>query len=294
MTTAICAIARNEGPYLLEWVAYQRVLGFGRVLIYENNSTDYSAALLERLQALGVLEYVPWPITMQDDDRYGPQLRSYADSFTHLGDCAWIAFFDLDEFLVLHRHASITEFLADFEDRADCLAVNWQVFGSSGLQTRSAGLVIERFLRRGETQWTANRHFKAIVRPTAISTPFFTNSHTPNLTPEARFVYTDGTPVPDEPLENHYIDGLGFKVTIEAAQLNHYFTKSRAEWCVKRDRGRSDLPPSSDEKFRSDHYFVIHDRNEVEDPCALKYVSAVRTEMARLQGLLGPGPWTEA
>ncbi len=37
---AICAIFKNEGPYILEWVAYHRAVGFDHFVLYDNASTD--------------------------------------------------------------------------------------------------------------------------------------------------------------------------------------------------------------------------------------------------------------
>ena len=37
---AIGAIVKNEGPYLLEWIAFHRVVGVDRFFIADNASTD--------------------------------------------------------------------------------------------------------------------------------------------------------------------------------------------------------------------------------------------------------------
>ncbi|MFN7604764.1 MAG: glycosyltransferase family 2 protein, partial [Hyphomonadaceae bacterium] len=48
VSCTVCMIAKNEGPYLLEWVAYYRSLGFSKIVVYENNSTDRSAVILRK------------------------------------------------------------------------------------------------------------------------------------------------------------------------------------------------------------------------------------------------------
>ena len=37
--------AKNEGPFLLEWVCWQRMLGFTDIVIVTNDCTDHSPAL---------------------------------------------------------------------------------------------------------------------------------------------------------------------------------------------------------------------------------------------------------
>ena len=42
---AMAAITKNEGPFIAEWVAYHYLLGVEHFIIYDNGSTDGSAAV---------------------------------------------------------------------------------------------------------------------------------------------------------------------------------------------------------------------------------------------------------
>ena len=93
---AIGAIIKNEAPYLLEWIAYHRVLGVERFFIADNGSTDGGSPLLAALDAAGLVRHLPFP------DRPGerPQLPAYrAILAAHGHEADWIAFIDADEFL---------------------------------------------------------------------------------------------------------------------------------------------------------------------------------------------------
>ena len=46
---------RNEGPYVLEWVAYHRSIGFTDLVVCTNDCVDGSPDLLDALQDAGVL-----------------------------------------------------------------------------------------------------------------------------------------------------------------------------------------------------------------------------------------------
>ena len=40
---------KNEASFILEWVAYHRVIGFTDFLVYTNNCEDGTVEMLERL-----------------------------------------------------------------------------------------------------------------------------------------------------------------------------------------------------------------------------------------------------
>ena len=52
----VFAATRNEGPFIVEWVCWYRMLGFD-VMIATNDCTDASPALLEALQSQGWLTH---------------------------------------------------------------------------------------------------------------------------------------------------------------------------------------------------------------------------------------------
>ena len=44
---------KDEAPYLVEWIAYQRLIGFDHVIIAANDSTDGTNEILSALQRRG-------------------------------------------------------------------------------------------------------------------------------------------------------------------------------------------------------------------------------------------------
>ncbi|WP_366916825.1 glycosyltransferase family 2 protein [uncultured Nitratireductor sp.] len=88
---------KDEGPYLLEWIAYHRALGVSQFLIADNNSTDGTGDLLRALQSTGFVELLDYPET----PGVPPQLPAYSELMERFGSEAdWIAFIDADEFLL--------------------------------------------------------------------------------------------------------------------------------------------------------------------------------------------------
>src|ERR1700760_320228 len=60
-TITVCAIVKDERPYLIEWVAYYRLLGFDRMIFYNNDSSDGTGRLLDAMAEMGLVEHRLWP-----------------------------------------------------------------------------------------------------------------------------------------------------------------------------------------------------------------------------------------
>jgi hypothetical protein len=283
---AIGAIVRNEGPYLLEWIAFHRVLGVERFFVADNGSTDEGPEILAGLDALGLVRLLPFPGRPDG----GPQLPAYAAILRrHGGEADWIAFIDADEFLLPAAGlASLPALLAGpcADPLVGAVAVNWALYGSAGLLRTAPAPVIERFDRRAEQGRLANHHFKSVVR-TAAGPAVGETPHAFRLLAPYRMVHADGSPVRPHPLG---LSGLSAGVVWEPLRLNHYAVKSREEFLTRKlPRGRATTPG-----LRDPDYFRQHDWNDVRDPPDPALRAAAKREMRRLAGLLGlPDPVPE-
>jgi hypothetical protein len=262
---AICAIAKNEARYLLEWIAYHRMVGVEHFLIFDNDSDDGTSEMLDGLTAKGFVERVSWP-TMQGNP---PQYAAYAEGARRLKDRAkWIAFIDLDEFLNPLDGSSVRSVLTDYANAAG-LIVPWRIYGSSGETAYRDDLVIRRFTQRAENEHPINHQVKTIVRSGCIKD---VGVHTPAVAQgqlvDEFFAVAGAVSDPD----NHPVPAARRLV------INHYFGKSREEWRIKRAKGRADT-----NTLREDYEFAGHDRNEVTDDSMLARCALVTAEMDRLR-----------
>ncbi|HEY0832827.1 MAG TPA: glycosyltransferase family 2 protein [Azospirillum sp.] len=266
-TVALAAIVKDEGPYIAEWIAYHRVLGVDHILVYDNGSTDGTAEFLGALARRGVVTLVDWP-----SDGANPQLAAYQHALDTAGArFDWMAFLDADEFLVLHHDATVQSFLARYGTAA-AVAVNWKMFGSSGRMVREDGLVMERFTRCAPTAHYVNRIVKTIVRPRWVARA---GIHLPVLA---------GGSVVDEQHRPVSIDGGGVHAHASHAlsQVNHYFTKSHAEWTAKRLRGKADKPAGAANRRRPEAEFGVYDLNDETDDAILRLRESTLRAMAEL------------
>ena len=274
-TIAVVAIAKDEDPYLLEWLAYHLALGVDHIVLYDNGSRVPIASQISTLGAWGFVSVRQWRDVAGKDSQleaYAHYLRNYRRRFE------WTAAIDLDEFICLPQHETIQNFLAGF-DHANGIVINWRYFGSSGQTHHKPGRLTERFTRAAQLHNGINTGVKAIYRTAEIER--LIHHWSPLLTPR-RVCSADGTLVPNE---THTV--LPIKESnFACAQINHYFVKSREEWDRKARRGYSWV-----EEDRGLDRFKLCDTNDVEDTSMLRLGPGMDRWVARLERPTAPMPW---
>ncbi len=248
---ALVAIAKNEGPYLTEWIEFYLKQGFDNIILFDNDSTDNTKEVLQPYINIGFVIYSQIHGKMRQYDAYNNAIDKYKKIYKYL------AFVDCDEFLFC-----VDSSVFDFVDntlskvkKGGGIGVNWLVFGSSGFENKPDGFVIDNYLYRAKDNFEANHHIKTICNPRRVLG--FSNPHSP--------CYRKGYFNYDE--EGNIIDGpKSYSVKYNHIRCNHYFTKSKEEYIKKISRGKSD---SND--FRDMRDFLKHDKNDVFDNVIIKW-----------------------
>jgi hypothetical protein len=267
--TGIVAIAKNENPYILEWLAYHLAIGFDHIWIYDNESTTPLSRMVSRFHSRKHVTFVSWPETGSGRT----QIEAYNHFLRRQGrSVAWAAVIDLDEMICLNKDHSIHAFLDRFDD-ATGVALNWRFFGSAGHKVHGPGLMMERFQRAARIDARVNEGVKSLHR---LETVAFLLPHYALYRDREAVVSASGLPVPNDwriPLAS---------ANFAIAQVNHYFVKSVEEWDRKIARHRR---YSTDDR---DGYFEQLDRNEVEDISILTHLSATQVWMHQLRPRYDP------
>lgn len=134
MQITVVASMRNEGPFIAEWVAWYRMLGFTRIIVVTNDCTDHSPQLLDALQAGRWVKHLRHDVA--PGQRITPQKLAAVRRDRTLRRSDWVFVCDVDEFLVIHKGTGrITELTGTGDAPAEFLgmALNWRVFGTSGV-----------------------------------------------------------------------------------------------------------------------------------------------------------------
>ncbi|MBR9763733.1 MAG: glycosyltransferase family 2 protein [Rhodobacteraceae bacterium] len=288
--TAVTCV-KNEGPFLLEWIAYNRVIGVTDFLFYSNDCSDGTDRLLDRLRAHGVVRHRPNPA---EGRNY--QMEALKDAATKRpvvknADWVWIA--DVDEFLNIHvGDHTIPALIAACGD-PQAISVSFQFFGNDGVEAFEDRPVIGQFTRcHNPDIWCGET---SIEVKTLVRKDFplrYYGAHRPflpgNITEEEYPTWTDGggRPVPpkflvaDNPRRIRKFPAQGARAF---ATLNHYALRSLDSYLVKNDRG----DVNREHRAFDDTYW--RERADVawEDRSILRMMPALEAEVARLRALPG-------
>jgi SAM-dependent methyltransferase len=266
----VVACARNEAPYLLEWIAHYRVLGFEQITIYDNESNDASFDILEPLSKSGSINAIYW----RPEANQNKQVSAYNDAVRRLRDsCEWCLFVDLDEFLLLDEGFSLSDILPR-DPTVRGVGIPWRIYGSNGREYRDTGLTIERFTKSAARN---NSHVKSLVRLRDVK---YMNVHVPELA-SGRLVDLEGREI------SYECRGKLDWIANGPARINHYFCRSAEEFEYKRARGRGAVSAAQPDAIRSLDIYKTMDQNEVESLQALRMVPAIKEEIAQLRKLIG-------
>lgn len=244
---SVCAIFKDEAPYLAEWLTFYELIGVDHFYLYDNGSTDRPDQVLKPWLDRGLVTLHPW-------SHHPGQLRAYGHCLSrHWRQTRWLMFVDLDEFLFSPVDYHLPTVLERYEHFPG-VAANWVMFGSSGHETKSDMPVTLAYTRRAGLEFRMVE--KGMVRPGSdpaklmdyypqschIKTIVDAGRANTVLTPHS-FGYRDGALTVDEtgkPIVSAPLYALTEEPRIEVLRVNHYFSKSLAEYRAKLARPRAD------------------------------------------------------
>ncbi len=280
---ALICCMRNEGMFVVEWVAHHRAAGFDPITVYTNNCTDGSDRLLARLQDLGVLRHVDH----QPPQGTSPQLNAtrlaLADPLIRSAE--WLLHIDADEFLdVSIGDGTVDELLDSVGENADVIALLWKLFGDNGLREWNGGSVMQQFTRSQGQPMRRTVNHKSIFRPKLFGR---CTDHMPKdpLVAEFRVVNSAGQMMPNasvrKPSKSRY-KAKFHQLTFANACLNHYAVKSPDLFLMKNDRGDGHGAQHSRYRLNS-RLHRRYNRNEIEDRAILRHWPRVVSLMEEMR-----------
>ena len=262
---AVVAIFKDEARYLREWLDYHLLTGAEHFYLYNNDSSDGYEKILAPYVEAGLVTLIDWSGQIMQMPAYNDALNRFRFF------CRYMAFIDLDEFILPKTEQSIVEVADEIlsrDEHAAALGINWQVFGSNGHETADFNQgVLERFTRRAPSDWQEtgqkipmdNLYVKSVINPRRAK--FFGSAHYAN--------YFEGFYSVNENGEK-FFGSDNFPVTAQKIVVNHYHVKSREEFLSKVNKGRAEVPFN----YLNAEIFARRDRNEVFDDGILKYRNA--------------------
>ncbi|MES0861562.1 glycosyltransferase family 2 protein [Ruegeria sp. SCPT10] len=285
----VVSTMKDEGPFILEWIAYYLSIGFTHFIVNSNDCSDGTDAILKRCEELGFLAHIdnpgPW--------EHGPQASAYTNAMKHpwYKEAEWIMVCDVDEFFDIRIGDGTLDDLFQAQPNADGFAALWQLFGHNGVVDFEDRFVIEQFTKAcdlGAVLPQNLRAFKSLIRNNGSYHSL--NTHRPrgpvaNKAESFAWIDGDGDPLPPAMRRRGWAfsaTGAGFGRSL--FRMNHYAVRSIESYLMKRVRGdvnTTAFHPKMETTGQA--YWHLHCYNEVEETSILSKVARLRVTHDKLR-----------
>jgi hypothetical protein len=228
---SVLMMFKDEESILREWLEYYLLLGTDHFYLFNHGSTDKSPLILRPYIEKGL-------VTLNNFTAPFTEIRTMLNNGLQLatGNTKWLAIIDSDEFIVPKTTTNIKDFLKDYESYGG-LAINWQMFGTSNIDTIPANnLMIELLVTKADAQHEENTLVKSIVQPSRVQKVI--NQHICQYIDCYYAVTEHKSKV--EPLKT------SIPVNIQKIQINHYFTRDKSFLNTKIKRRKQLLKESAE------------------------------------------------
>jgi len=234
---------RNEGAFLLDWLAHHQAAGFTDFLVFSNDCDDGTDTILDALAHRGVLTHI------RNDgpyDKGGIQFTALKAAakmqITKRAD--WILPLDIDEFVNIHTGDGTVPALLDALPEATAITLTWRLFGNAGIvrfadtplpaQFTQAAPVIMHWPWRAAMFKTLYRNDGTYRKP-GVHRP---RDAREDRLAEARWFDGEGRELDDQFKTRRLFSPYG-RPNYALAQLNHYPLGAMESYVLKADRGRA-------------------------------------------------------
>lgn len=234
---------RNEGAFLLEWIAHHRAVGFDDFLVFSNDCDDGTDAILDRLAALGGLTHIrnegPY-------DKGGIQFTALkaAAKIDQVRNADWILPLDVDEFVNIHTGDGTLTALHDALPDATAITLTWRLFGNNEQVRFEDAPVTETFTKAAPEilhwPWRASMFKTLYANDGSYDKPGVHRPRSPNhdRLQDAHWYDSHGRLLDDQFKTRRIFSNYG-RPNFGLAQLNHYPLGSMESFVLKADRGRA-------------------------------------------------------
>lgn len=280
--TIIVTCMKNEGPFILEWIAFHRAIGVDDFLVYTNDCDDGTDELLDLLQDRGIVQ-------RRDNKFHGTDLKPQhwaldaADREPIFQNAGWAISMDVDEFINIHVGEGRLEDLYKAVGDANMISCTWRLFGNGDVHEYKDEFLINQFTRcapelcrKPHQAWGFKTLFRniGIYKKMGVHRP---KGLKPDLWDKIKWVNGSGKPMPKKLIRNGWrstTDSYGY----DLVTLNHYAVRSAESFLVKRDRGRVNHV----DRDQGLSYWFRMNNNWEEDSSAQNKLPLVQPEFDRL------------
>jgi len=276
---------KNEAPFLLEWVAYHRMIGVNDILVFSNDCTDGTNLMLERLDEMGVLRHYPNPSMFTGHVKHHLEVIRYVNTSERLRRSDWVASFDVDEFICVNVGRGHLEDLFNAVPDANMILMNQHNFGASHVVEFEDKPLTSQFLQACDKSSIYEKHMNRRGVKTLThrsSEPKMWRNHSSvfheDQIHKVACVNGSGKPIANQNFTNDikYLEtpDYGF----DLVQLNHYVLRALKTYLLKVDRGNANHAKAANPMA----YWKRYDYNDLHDTNITRMSSDLEAAMAEL------------
>ena len=272
---------KDEGPFIVEWIAWHRAIGIRDFVVFTNDCTDGTDLILDRLEETGHLRHLPNPALATGSTYFQPLALSYTPHLSEWRRADFYISMDVDEFINIRVGAGRMADLLGATGFFDALSMSELNHGSNTRQRFEPGLMTEQFPRHQSERpgpRKALRGVKTIVRLSEkLDKP---RNHRPDFhTDRGPVIWLDGSARPLGTLmEDPTLNGIDVRGSYDLVALDHFPLRSLDSYLIKMFRG--DVVVKKNRV--SQRYWRLRNRNEELTSTFERQQDAFRAELDRL------------
>lgn len=281
-TATVVTSMKDEAPYILEWVAYHKSIGFDRLVVMANDCTDGTHEMLTRLHHMGEVSYYKNEVPLGAKPHSLALKKANATEEVKTAD--YVMVLDADEFLAIKNAPyDVRSLISKMEQsNASMMVIPWRIFGSSNNFSFEDRPVIDRFTASMDISGNPKSGVKTLFRRDdslrlAIHFPKKVMKNGEGTAAEEEHLWID-------PAGNHLDaskltwNGGKNKIGRECAEIAHFMIKSLDEYILKIFRGDGLMNSSR----HGIDYWSSADRNNSYDLKVNEIAPGFRKEYFRL------------
>lgn len=143
---AVVTVVKGENQHLKEWLDYHLAAGVDHFFIYDNDLADESKKILKPYIDAGFVNCILFLGKNKKIEAYNDAVKNFKF------ECRYIAFLDVDEFILPKTNQSIaevTEEILSENDKLGGMELNSFSYNAGNLAENPEGALLDNFTRRG-------------------------------------------------------------------------------------------------------------------------------------------------
>lgn len=222
----ICAIIKDEQPYLEEWLQYHLSLGFDKIYLFEDCDSKSHAEITDKYENVILDAYINYMGT-DKVERNNRQISLYSKFRADNYNRGWCAFIDIDEFFMLDKEYTLDKLCEEYSQYS-CIGLYWKMYNANGHIAKPNESTVLAYTR--STNFIKNDMFWCVKS--------FVNLSSADIFYDVHSLY--GAVDVNLNLVTTVQQRKHAQVVYKKAWINHYFTKSFEDW-IYRMTVRGDL-----------------------------------------------------